>query len=102
MQEWFVNVVIPAISFFSNFKLYAHNVNLILINRCLLKVFFIMKVLNGQNFSKQNFQFPYLPILYGEPGSIYASFTIFSLLFYFKLYKISTDPTQVVISWLAS
>ena len=59
---------------------------LVLINQCLLNVVFrITKALNGQISLKQHFYYPHL-------------FSYF--LFYFKPFKISTDPTPVGTLWL--
>ena len=69
---------------------------LILVNRCLLNVdFSIVNALNGQSSRKQNFSSPHLSMLFGK---FCISFK--RSLFYFKLYKISTDPNTVGISWL--
>ena len=72
--------------------MYTH-VRLVLINQCLLKVAFSMtKALNGQSSPKQSFHSLHLSMLFGKPCFSSCLFSSFShSLFYFKLYKISTD-----------
>ena len=79
-------------------------VMLILINWYLLNVVFSMtKALNGQSSPKQNFRSPHLSMLIEKPCFSFCVFSSISYsLFYFKLYKISTDLTPVGTSWLAS
>ena len=77
---------------------------LILINQCLLDVVFSMiKALNGQSSPKQNLYSPHLSMLLGKPCFSLWFFSSFShFLFYFKLYKISTDHTPVGTFWHVS
>ena len=104
MHAPFITAVILVISFFlTSAFMYTHAV-LILINLYLLNVFFSMtKALNSQNSSKQSLNFPtpfnaiWIILLL-----IMFILLFFPLSFYFKLYKVSPDPTPVVISWLAS
>ena len=91
-----------------NCRLYVHTCNANLTNQCLLNVPFCMtKALNNQSSPKQNFHslhlsIPSIPLmLFQKPCFYYCLFSYFSHpLFYFKVYKISTDPTPVGILWL--
>ena len=66
-------------------------------------VFSMTKVLNGQSFPKQNFSSPHISMLLEKPCfSLCVSSSFSHSLFYFKLYKISTDLTPVRTSWLVS
>ena len=92
------------ITFISNSGFMYICVMLILINWCLLNVDFSMKkALNGQSSLKQNFYSPHLSMLLEKPCFSLCLFSFYShSLFYFKLHKISTDPTPVETSCLVS
>ena len=91
-----------------NFRLYVHTCQANLTNQCLLNVVFSMtKALNDWSSPKQNFHSLHLsipslpPMLFRKPCFYYCLFSSFShSLFYFKLYKISTDSTPIGNLWL--
>ena len=91
-----------------NFRLYVHTCYTNLTNQCLLNIAFSMtKALNDWSSPKQNFHSLHLsitslpPMLFRKPCFYYCLFSSFShSLFYFKLYKISTDSTPIGNLWL--
>ena len=83
---------------FFNYRIYMYkHAMLTLINQCLLNVVFsIAKTLNGQISLKQHFYYLHLSTLFGNlcfSECLFFSFSHSS--FYFKPYKILTDPTPV-------
>ena len=107
MRSSFVAAVISVVSY-SDFMLYVHICHANLTNQCLLNVAFSMtKALNDWSSPKQNFHSLHLsipslpPMLFRKPCFYYCLFSSFShSLFYFKLYKISTDSTPIGNLWL--
>ena len=91
-----------------NFRLYVHTCYANLTKQCLLNVAFSMtKEWNDWSSPKQNFHSLHLfipslpPMLFQKPCFCYRLFFSFSHpLFYFSVYKISTDSTPIGILWL--
>ena len=91
-----------------NFRLYVHKCRANLTNQCLLNVAFSMtQALNNQSSPRQNFLSVHLTIpsipqmLFQKPCFYYCLFSSFlQPHFYFKLYKLSTEPTVIGILWL--
>ena len=91
-----------------NFRLYVHTCHANLTNQCLLNVAFSMtKALNDWSSPKKNLHSLHLsipslpPMLFRKSCFYYCLFSSFSYsLFYFKLYKISTDSTAIRILWI--
>ena len=91
-----------------NFRLYVHTYHANLTNQCLLNVVFSMtKAFNDWSCPKKNLYSFHLsipslpPMLFRKPCFCYCLFSSFTeFLFYFKLYKISTDTTPIGNLWL--
>ena len=72
------------------------------VNKCLLNVIFSMiKALNCRNSPKENFHSLHFSSIWKTLVLLMLVFLSPSL-FHFKLYRISSGPTPVVISWFAS